>query len=256
MYILKWSVLQYAIVRPAVSIAGIVAQYYGVLCEAEWRSPKYAEVYLEAVDFVSISIALYGLILFYGLTKEELVGRRPLAKFLSIKLIVMFTWYQGFVFSALESYGVIKATEFWTTSNIVDGLNSLTTTIEMIIFSAWMMWAFPASEYKSKGSGHTGILSPLWDSINYSDFVREIYTSLKFFVDYMRGKPDTRERKDELEQGRVDYSKAFGLDRRASTGMTRISSDPDVNRPFVGGKDTMNMRPIGSSERYSQPSDV
>ena len=45
------------------------------------------------------SIALYGLILFYGLTKEELAGRRPLAKFLSIKLIVMFTFYQSFVVS-------------------------------------------------------------------------------------------------------------------------------------------------------------
>lgn len=33
------------------------------------------------------SIALYGLFLFYGLTKDELKGRRPLSKFLSIKLI-------------------------------------------------------------------------------------------------------------------------------------------------------------------------
>jgi hypothetical protein len=48
-----------------------------------------------ANDF--FSVALYGLILFYGLTKEELAGRRPLAKFLSIKLIVMFTFYQSFV---------------------------------------------------------------------------------------------------------------------------------------------------------------
>jgi hypothetical protein len=45
----------------------------------------------------SSSIALYGLILFYGLTKDELAGRRPLAKFLSIKLIIMFTFYQSFV---------------------------------------------------------------------------------------------------------------------------------------------------------------
>lgn len=44
-------------------------------------------------------MALYGLFLFYGLTKEELAGRRPLAKFLSIKLIVMFTFYQSFVVS-------------------------------------------------------------------------------------------------------------------------------------------------------------
>ena len=43
------------------------------------------------------SIALYGLFVFYGLMAEELKGKRPVAKFLSIKLIVMFTFYQTFV---------------------------------------------------------------------------------------------------------------------------------------------------------------
>ena len=43
------------------------------------------------------SIALYGLLVFYGLMKEELKGKRPGLKFLSIKLIVMFTFYQAFV---------------------------------------------------------------------------------------------------------------------------------------------------------------
>lgn len=49
------------------------------------------------------SIALYGLILFYGLTKEELVGRRPLAKFLSIKLIVVLTYYEQFMVCPMPS---------------------------------------------------------------------------------------------------------------------------------------------------------
>jgi hypothetical protein len=44
-----------------------------------------------------ISCALYGLLLFYGLTKEELAGRRPLAKFLCIKFIVILTFYQSFL---------------------------------------------------------------------------------------------------------------------------------------------------------------
>ncbi|KAH9035339.1 hypothetical protein EDB85DRAFT_2143779 [Lactarius pseudohatsudake] len=44
-------------------------------------SVQYADVYLESVDFISISIAFYGLILFHGLTKDELAGHRPIAKF-------------------------------------------------------------------------------------------------------------------------------------------------------------------------------
>ena len=74
-------------------MAGIIAQYYGVLCEGK-LSTQYAAVYIEAVNFISISVALMGLIIFYTLTREELQGRRPLAKFLCIKLIVTFTWFQ------------------------------------------------------------------------------------------------------------------------------------------------------------------
>ncbi|KAJ3792380.1 organic solute transporter Ostalpha-domain-containing protein [Lentinula aff. detonsa] len=153
MYTLKWAVLQYVIFRPAISIAAIICQAYNVLCESEGFDAQYANVYLEAVDFVSISVALYGLFLFYGLTKEELVGRRPLAKFLAIKLIVMFTWYQSFVFDALEGR-VIHATQYWTETNIADGLNALA----------------------------------------ICDFVLEIWSSFRFFISYIRGIPETRSR--------------------------------------------------------------
>ena len=98
------------------SIVGIVAQAKGVLCESGSWSFHTAKAYITLFDFISITygplqplriplilktdrIALYGLLLFYGLTKEELQGRKPLAKFLSIKLIVMFTFYQSFVVS-------------------------------------------------------------------------------------------------------------------------------------------------------------
>jgi len=122
MYTVKWSVMQYVVIRPAVSIAGIICEAYGVLCESGGfgiDAIHFANIYLEAIDFVSItfvfnmsskpytcwqnfimqiySIALYGLLLFYGLVREELKGRRPLAKFMAIKMIVMFTFYQSFV---------------------------------------------------------------------------------------------------------------------------------------------------------------
>ncbi|KAF8262382.1 organic solute transporter Ostalpha-domain-containing protein [Lactarius quietus] len=141
MYALKWSVMQYVVIRPLVTIAGIVAKpttFYAL-----WSLQHSLRQPVPRIRrFVSISIALYGLILFYGLTKEELVGRRPLAKFLSIKLIVMFTFYQSFVFNLLTDH-VIHGTEFWTPTNISDGLNALAICIEMIFFSIFMMWSFP-----------------------------------------------------------------------------------------------------------------
>ncbi len=66
------------------------------------------------------SIALYGLLLFYGLTKDELVGRKPLSKFLSIKLIVMFTFYQSFVVRYLRvSHPSDVVTDTHTTTPVV-----------------------------------------------------------------------------------------------------------------------------------------
>jgi len=50
------------------------------------RARRLAEAYLDAVDFISISVALYGLIVFYALVKERLAGRKPLAKFLCVAL--------------------------------------------------------------------------------------------------------------------------------------------------------------------------
>ncbi|KAI0668072.1 DUF300-domain-containing protein [Trametes maxima] len=217
MYTVKWSVLQYVILRPLLSIAGIVCQYYGVLCQSGSWSFKTAHAYITVIDGVSISIALYGMLVFYGLTKDELKGRKPLSKFMSIKLIVMFTFYQGLVFSALEGR-VIKATQYWTETNIADGLNALAICIEMVLFSAFMLYAYSWREYVVPGRPRTSIWRPLWDSINYSDFAHEIAGSIRFFIDYARGKPGThgpRAQVTDTQTGKthtkMDFGEAFGV---------------------------------------------
>jgi len=192
MYTVKWSVMQYVLIRPAITIAGIICQHYNVLCASGSFSIHYANVYLESVDFVSITIALYGLIVFYVLTKEELVGKRPLAKFLSIKLIVILTFYQSFIFDALENR-VIHGTQFWTATNVADGLTALTICIEMVFFSLFMMWSFSWTTYQDNrvelGKPHTSIWRPLWDSINLWDFAVEIGSQLAYFASRLTGRP-------------------------------------------------------------------
>jgi len=249
MYTLKWSVLQYVIVRPAVSIAGVICQKYKVLCESGSYSIHFAKVYLDAIDFVSISIALYGLLLFYALTKDELQGRRPLAKFLSIKLIVMFTFYQSFMFSVLEGR-VIKGTQYWTANNVADGLNALTICVEMIIFSALMMWAYNWNEYAIKGGPHTSIWRPLWDSINFTDFIIEIFGSFKFFVDYLRGKPNTRGIVVNGVPPKPTLGEAFGVDgyRPAPTKMAGEDYEDNIRlAPYGASNPQLGMTSMHSS---------
>ncbi|MCO5597322.1 hypothetical protein L7F22_051398 [Adiantum nelumboides] len=149
--LLKWSVIQYVLVRPALSIASIITEYYQVYCVSN-LSYKYAYVYLLAIDFFSISVALYGLIVLYTLIKDDLQGRRPLAKFLTIKLVVFFVFYQSFVFDLLTDRGVIRrpstgACRAWTegreagsdyssvqtTTNVSDGLSALCVSLEMVL---------------------------------------------------------------------------------------------------------------------------
>ncbi|KAF9493015.1 DUF300-domain-containing protein [Pleurotus eryngii] len=245
MYTVKWSVLQYVIIRPACSIAGIICEKMGVLCEAKGFDPRYARVYIEAINFVSISVALYGLLLFYDLMKDELHGRRPLAKFLSIKLIVMFTFYQSFVFSALEGR-VIHETQYWTVSNIKNGLNALAICIEMVFFSILMWWAYTAKEYKRKtGELPTSVWRPLWDrSVSLppsTDFAAEISGSCRFFVEYLRGKPHTRghghRALNASGRPKMDFGEAFGV----RPGVYPVAAPMDAGRlagsSVSGGRD-------------------
>lgn len=168
--LVKWSVVQYCFVRPALSIAGIITEYYNVLCESTY-SYQYAYVYITAVDFTSISIALYGLIVLYGLIRHDLKGRRPLAKFLTIKGSIFLTFYQGFIFSVLQNHGVIKSTEYWTATNVADGLNALCTSLEMVIVAAFQIWAFHWGEYREEGRAkaatEAGVILPSLDDENY-----------------------------------------------------------------------------------------
>ncbi|KAF8979614.1 hypothetical protein BDQ17DRAFT_1381539, partial [Cyathus striatus] len=68
----------------------------------------------------------------------------------------MFTFYQSIVFSALEGR-VIKATKYWTETNIANGPNPLAIYIEMVFFSALMWWAYNIREYKKSGTPTTSI---------------------------------------------------------------------------------------------------
>ncbi|KAG8913628.1 hypothetical protein FRC01_004452 [Tulasnella sp. 417] len=107
MHAVKWMVLQYAFIKPLVSLISIITEAAGVFCEGTW-DPHFASSYLEVVDVIAMFAALYGLILFYIITKDILANRNPLSKFLAIKIVIFLGIFQNFVFDLLADHGIIK----------------------------------------------------------------------------------------------------------------------------------------------------
>jgi hypothetical protein len=122
---------QFVVVKPLLAISAIIFEAFDMYCETS-QSFAFANVYIEIIDFICVSVALYGLvrgvlffhdlcrlnrfarlayfggyqILLYVLVNDELHGRRPLHKFMTIKIVSV---------STSIIYGVILTRAIWHT---------------------------------------------------------------------------------------------------------------------------------------------
>jgi hypothetical protein len=132
----KIGVFQYVFIKNFSIILISILQYY---YNSTTNNSKIYTLHLFRYDYTSLDIyiylyylinnlsqcwALYSLIEFYHLTKDELIMYRPLGKFLCVKTVVFFTWWQSILIDFLfASYGhVVRETEHWTVTEISKGL--------------------------------------------------------------------------------------------------------------------------------------
>ncbi len=129
MHAIKWSVLQFVIIRPLGSLVGIICEAADVFCESEGMDLHYAYGYINIITLISMMyvpsclfilvlihprIAMYGLIVFFLVVKSNIEERKPLKKFISVKFIVFVPTLQSFVLSFLKRKDIIKGVLFHT----------------------------------------------------------------------------------------------------------------------------------------------
>jgi hypothetical protein len=66
-------------------------------------------LYITLIYNVSVSVALFGLFLFYGATKHILAKYAPVLKFATIKSVIFLTFWQGVLLALFEQLGIIQA---------------------------------------------------------------------------------------------------------------------------------------------------
>ncbi|KAJ2738644.1 hypothetical protein GGI20_006244, partial [Coemansia sp. BCRC 34301] len=139
--------------------------------------------------------------------------------FVAIKAIVFVTFWEGFVISWLGSSNiqVIKGTKYWSKDNVVDGLTALVICIEMVLFAALFIKAFPVAPYKRPDGTHrTPMRRAFMDSLNFGDFFLEIWYLLKWLASPLTGRKPAEPDTEKGRFGRMDINGAarYNINKR------------------------------------------
>ena len=142
--LVKRGVIQYVVFRPIIGILIVVLRLAGLYDEGyiAWQS---GYMWVSIFYNLSICCALYFLVLFYMQAKIDLAPYRPLPKFICVKSLVFFTFWQGLLIGlVMRIANVDDRVKHTAAQYIQDTLLCL----EMPLF-AWMhYYAFPCTDYE------------------------------------------------------------------------------------------------------------
>ena len=162
---------QYCFVRVFFTIVAVLAEAGGVYCE-ESLSPKYAHVWVQVCEAISVTVAMFCLIQFYIQLKDDLAEHRPFLKVLCIKLVIFFSFWQTVSLSYYDAHichsanrpvqivisfassdkGPLQPTKYLAYPDIKVGIPSVLLCIEMSIFAVMHIFAFCWKPYSLKHS--------------------------------------------------------------------------------------------------------
>lgn len=145
----KHGVLQYVVVKCVAAILIFLCQSLDVYGEGEF---KWTNAYPYMAFFLNLSVmyALYCLVKLFHAVNQDLkhpIDWHPLGKFLCIKGVVFFTWWQGVLIFYLKAHGIIDDVGTWTGEEVANGLIDYCVCIEMVGFAIAHSYTFTYTEY-------------------------------------------------------------------------------------------------------------
>jgi len=139
----NWT-LQFIVLRPILSVLSVILELSDNYDDSNWAT------IINIILNISVTVAVYALMMFYHAFARELSPHRPLAQFLCIKGVVAFAFWQGVILSLLVKFKIVHASHWYTTDEIDDGIQNFLVCVEMgAIFSFAHNYAFAADEYKA-----------------------------------------------------------------------------------------------------------
>jgi len=166
----KFGVLQFCVVRPLLAVVGSICYLAGVYHRGDFALND-AFIYMELLINISVTWAVWCLVIFFMALREQLTPYDPVPKFVAVKAVVFLCFWQSFVISILARLGVIHAIGSWTTEEVSTGLQNLLICFEMLFAAFFHMRAFP---YEIYDTGRTDIPISINSHFALNDARRDI----------------------------------------------------------------------------------
>ncbi|XP_069600143.1 transmembrane protein 184C [Ranitomeya imitator] len=197
----KLGVLQYTVVRPVTTIIALVCQLTGIYGEGDFNL-KNAWTYLVIINNASQLFAMYCLVLFYKVLKEELNPIQPVGKFLCVKMVVFVSFWQAVLIALMVKVGIISDKHTWEWKNVKDvatGLQDFVICVEMFLAAIAHHFSFSYKPYvqeAEEGSCFDSFLA-MWD---VSDIRADISEQVRNVGRTVLGRPRKMFFPEDLEQ--------------------------------------------------------
>lgn len=148
--------------------------------------PNVAYVYILFINNISQFVAMYCLVLFYKANRQELSPMKPLPKFLCIKAVIFFSFFQGVIIEFLVYFGFISNVFGEDDSDKTDPhllstkLQDFLICIEMFLAAVAHHYSFPhkpfhinAPNYDATNRGFLDALKTMLDISDVRDDIGE-----------------------------------------------------------------------------------
>lgn len=169
---------QYVLIKPVTTAIALVLEWNHLLDDGHFR-PKRGFVYLSVVEMASVTVAMYWLVMFFQATKSRLAPHRPGLKFLCVKAVVFFCFWQGILIALLRKLNVIHDTTDFTATNMATGMQDFLVCVEMFLASLAHIWAFPHNDFADSQKERPKLGKTISHAFSIKDVLAETKTLWK-----------------------------------------------------------------------------
>jgi len=145
---MRLGILQYVPIKVAMGFVTFICQQKGVYGNGQFDFTL-GYPYVAFISNCSQIWAMYCLVLFYHAFVDIIAPLRPLAKFMSVKLVVFFTFWQSVLIAFFVKIHFLTATADYTSDEVADGIQDFVICIEMFIAAIAHIYIFPHREFEN-----------------------------------------------------------------------------------------------------------